>query len=201
MTLSFILIPFISALIGWMTNYLAIKMLFHPRTPKKIFFFTLHGIFPKRQAQIADKIGNMVSSELFSVQDLRDQLTSEETSELLLKQISDKIALYFDEKLAQKFPLIGSFLSGGIKESIQSEFLKEIKNMLPSILDALFEKVESSIDIQKIVEQKVKGFSSEKLEQILNDILKKEFKFIELIGAVIGFIVGLVQIALFYILG
>ena len=61
-----ILIPFISAFIGWFTNWIAIKMLFHPKEPKKIFGITFHGIFPKRQVQFAEKLGVMVSKELIS---------------------------------------------------------------------------------------------------------------------------------------
>jgi len=51
-----ILIPIISAFIGWFTNWIAIKMLFHPREPKKFLGLTLHGIFPKRQKVIAEKL-------------------------------------------------------------------------------------------------------------------------------------------------
>ena len=38
-----ILIPLISAFIGWFTNWIAIKMLFHPKEPKKILMV----FFPK----------------------------------------------------------------------------------------------------------------------------------------------------------
>jgi hypothetical protein len=37
------LLPFIAALIGWMTNYIAVKMLFHPKEPKKFIGITFHG--------------------------------------------------------------------------------------------------------------------------------------------------------------
>ena len=50
--------------------------------------------------------------------------------------------------------------------------------------------------MEKIVVDKVKGFSSDKLEQILNDIMSKEFRFVEIIGGVLGFIIGIVQVIL-----
>ena len=55
------LLPFIAALIGWVTNFLAIKMLFHPRKEIKILFLSIQGIFPKRQNELADKIGDLVA--------------------------------------------------------------------------------------------------------------------------------------------
>jgi uncharacterized membrane protein YheB (UPF0754 family) len=50
--------------------------------------------------------------------------------------------------------------------------------------------------LEKIVTQKVSSFSSDKLEAILNDIMKKEFVFVEIIGGVLGFIIGLLQVLL-----
>ena len=57
-------LPFIAAGIGWFTNYLAIKMLFHPREPINLGFYTLQGIFPKRQKVLAEKLGKVVSQDL-----------------------------------------------------------------------------------------------------------------------------------------
>ena len=54
--------------------------------------------------------------------------------------------------------------------------------------------MESQLDLEKIVTEKVYGFSSDKLEAILNQIMTKEFKFIEIIGAILGFIIGIVQV-------
>lgn len=47
--------------------------------------------------------------------------------------------------------------------------------------------------------EKVKNFSSDKLEEILYSIMKKEFVFIEIIGAVLGFLIGVIQILITYL--
>jgi len=65
-------LPIVGALLGWFTNFIAIKMLFHPRKPMKFLFWTLQGIFPKRQEKIASQIGTMVAQELFSIDDIKE---------------------------------------------------------------------------------------------------------------------------------
>jgi len=60
----------IAAHIGLATNYLAIKMLFHPRVPKKILGLSFQGIFPKRQNQFAEKLGTYVANELIWMKDI-----------------------------------------------------------------------------------------------------------------------------------
>ena len=48
------LLPIIAAIIGWGTNYLAVRMLFHPRKQKNILGLKLQGVFPKRQKVLAE---------------------------------------------------------------------------------------------------------------------------------------------------
>ena len=51
-------------------------MLFHPREPKKFLFITFQGIFPKRQQQFAEKLGQLVSKELISFEDIKSKLNN-----------------------------------------------------------------------------------------------------------------------------
>ena len=62
-----ILIPIISALIGWFTNYLAIKSLFRPYKPVRFLGITFQGVLSKRREKLAKKIAKTVSSYLFSI--------------------------------------------------------------------------------------------------------------------------------------
>ena len=54
--------------------------------------------------------------------------------------------------------------------------------------------LKTELDLEQIVIKKVAGFSSDKLEEILYQIMSKEFRFVEIIGAVIGLIIGIVQV-------
>jgi len=81
-----------------------------------------------------------------------------------------------------------------LKNKIKTTLLDEISDILPGIIDSYAEKLKSEIDVKAIVYDKVVNFSSDKLEDILYSIMKKEFKFIELLGGVLGFIIGLIQL-------
>ena len=87
------LLPILAALIGWITNYLAIKMLFHPHQPKKILGLTFQGVFPKRQAQIAEKLGDLVANELFSMKDVAQKIEDLSTQPEALEEVGKRIEL------------------------------------------------------------------------------------------------------------
>jgi len=86
------------------------------------------------------------------------------------------------------------FLNDNSKAKIKETLHTEFQHILPEILNKYSEKLEKEIDVEKIVTQKVAAFSSEKLEQILFSIMKKEFKFIEILGGVLGFLIGIIQL-------
>ena len=90
MDLSILSGPIIGAIIGYGTNWIAIKMLFRPLKPIKIGRFTLPftpGIIPRRQEKLAVAIGQMVGNHLFTTQDIQDMLLCEEIENELVQNI------------------------------------------------------------------------------------------------------------------
>ena len=190
------LIPFISAFIGWFTNWVAIKMLFHPKEPVKILGITFIGIFPKRQAQFAEKLGKLVSAELLSFQDIEEKITNPSNMEALIPQIDAHIDHFLRVKLADRMPIISMFIGDQTIAQMKAVFMAELQELFPGLMKSYMNQLQSQLDLEKIVIEKVKGFSSDKLEQILNDIMSKEFRFIEILGGVLGFIIGIIQVLL-----
>ena len=97
-----ILIPIISAFIGWFTNWIAIKMLFHPKDPKRILGITFHGIFPKRQKVFAEKLGKLVSNELLSFGEIEQKITSPENIQKLMPFVEGKVDEFLRVKLNEE---------------------------------------------------------------------------------------------------
>ena len=189
-----ILIPFISAFIGWFTNWIAIKMLFHPRMPIKILGITFHGIFPKRQQQFAEKLGKMVSAELISFQEIEEKITNSSNLEKVLPFIEERIDDFLRRKLSDVFPIISMFIGDSTISQLKTVFMEELKVIFPEMIRKYMKNLESEMDLEQMVTRKVAKFSSEKMESILVQIMSKEFRFVEIIGGVLGFLIGILQI-------
>lgn len=190
------LLPIIASLIGWMTNYIAVKMLFHPRTAVKFLGFTFHGVFPKRQKALAEKLANLVAEELFSISDVSSKIKDFATSDEAMNEVGRRIEMTIRNKLVKSFPMLAMFLSDEMVEKVTGLFKKELKDFLAETSTGLGEKLEESMDVREMVQERVNAFSSEKLEQLLNQLMKKEFRFIEIVGAVLGFLIGCLQLGL-----
>ena len=188
------LIPLISAFIGWVTNWVAIKMLFHPRQPKKILGITFHGIFPKRQQQFAEKLGKLVSAEFLSFDDIEQKISDPDNLKKIMPMIENHIDDFLRNRLSNEMPVISMFIGDKTINKLKEAFMKEIELLFPVVMKQYASNLKNELDLEHIVITKVSGFSSDKLEEVLNQIMSKEFRFVEIIGAVIGFIIGFVQV-------
>jgi uncharacterized membrane protein YheB (UPF0754 family) len=191
-----LLIPVISAFIGWVTNWVAIKMLFHPREPKKILGITFHGIFPKRQQQFAEKLGKLVSAEFLSFDDIEQKISNPENVKKIMPLIEDHVDDFLRTRLSVEMPVISMFIGDKTINKLKEAFMKEIETLFPKVMKQYASNLKTELDLEQIVIKKVSGFSSDKLEEVLYQIMSKEFRFVEIIGAVIGFLIGAVQVVI-----
>jgi uncharacterized membrane protein YheB (UPF0754 family) len=191
-----IIIPVISAFIGWVTNWVAIKMLFHPKKPVRFLGFTIQGIFPKRQKQFAQKLGALVSNELLSFEEIESKITNEENLKKIMPIVETHIDEFLHKKLGEAFPMIGMFIGEKTIGTLKTLFMTELETIFPVIMKGYMQNLQKDLDLERIVTEKVAAFSSDKLESILYQIMSKEFLFVEIIGGVLGFLIGLAQVFL-----
>lgn len=184
----------LSTFTGWITTWIAIKMLFHPRYPINILGYKLQGIFPKNQRKIAEKLGQVVSTELLSFADIQQKITNTENLDKLKPEIEKHIDEFLNHKLKDVFPILSKFIGVKTTTQLKDAFMVELESMFPVLMKSYMEQLQTDINLEQIVIDKVSGFSSEKLEEILIAITKKEFQFLEVVGGVFGMFIGIVQV-------
>lgn len=194
MPVSYLLLPLIAALIGWFTNYIAVTMLFRPRRPIRILGVTIQGIFPKRQKALAEKFGRLVAEQLLSSADIKQRLLSGESVENVVEMIENKIENYLEDVFPEKYPITSMFFGSRRKAQIKQDLMEEVHVAVPNLLESYAGQIDKHINIEEMVRKKVEELDPLKLESLINSILKKEFLFIEWIGAVLGFFIGLLQV-------
>ena len=192
-------LPFIASFIGYATNWLAVKMLFRPRRPRRIFGLTIQGVFPKRQAALAENLGKIIARDLLSKEDILSGIDRARIEDRVLSELKKKITEFFDNRLISVFPMLSMFLSSDNIKKIKESLSAEIRKSLGRIIDSAIDEIGEGVDVKEIVALKIQRFSSERLEVILLEVMKREFQIIEILGAIIGFIIGLIQFVLIHL--
>ncbi|MCI6693969.1 MAG: DUF445 family protein [Clostridium sp.] len=186
-----LILTIVGGLIGWITNILAIKLLFRPIKPIKIPILNIEilGLIPKRKNEIAANIGEVISNELLSMDDILNQAFNISNGENFNSYLIDKIKNIINEKLDIIPMPFRVMASPYIDEILNNEVPKAVNEISTDLLN----KAKENVDIQKIVEEKINELDLEKLEEIIIKVAKKELKHIEILGLVLGAVIGVLQ--------
>jgi uncharacterized membrane protein YheB (UPF0754 family) len=156
----------------------------------------LHGVFPKRQQQIAESLGRIVGQELLSFGDIEEAITRPEAVQRILPMAEEHVDHFLRVKLKESMPMIAMFVGDRTIAQLKTVFMAELQELFPVIMKNYVANLRNDLDLERIVVEKIAGFSADRLESLLNEFLTKEFRFVEVIGAALGFLIGVLQILL-----
>lgn len=170
----------IGAIIGYVTNYVAIKLLFRPYKPLKFGSITVfpQGVIPREKKALAKKVGSMVKEYILSEEEIKKILQNEEvqseikhfidekldlifakniTEFMAKEEIIEKLSSFIEKFVAEKFPMFASFVSG---------------NMIKSV----FESVNFHVQIDSIIDtKKAKNIIRDEIFEFLEKEVPKIF--------------------------
>ncbi|MFT4902277.1 MAG: uncharacterized membrane protein YheB (UPF0754 family) [Lentimonas sp.] len=191
-----ILTPFITAAIGWFTNWVAIKMLFHPRVPMRIFCWHWQGLIPRRQPQLAAESAEIIEREILQQHMILNEIRKIDLSPYL-EQASKRLVWDRIGPQLRSIPLLGSFINDGTLTKFENIAATEMKAEAAPLMEKVAAQFEESVDLKQMIEDNIAAFDLERLEAIVNQVAQREFRTIERLGAVLGFIIGCGQVLLF----
>ena len=192
--IQFAIMVSVGTLIGWFTNYLAIKLLFRPQKEINFLLIKIQGLIPKRRDEITENIAGVVEQELISVADIAEKFKGSELDEEIVNDIVDKIiGVKLQKSILEKNPLLKMIVNDSLMEKLKSYFKKAILENKEEILAEILKVVEEKIDFKEIMVEKMTNFSLDEIENIILKISKKELKHIEIIGGVLGGIIAVFQ--------
>ena len=183
----------ISGAIGWITNWVAIKMLFRPHKEINFGLFKIQGLIPKRRAEIGTGIANIIQNELISVKDVISNIDRVEFSKRLNDLIDDVLDKNLKKKVKEKFPLLQMFFTDKVAKDVGNTIKDIVMENQEKIFEIFSNYAEENIDFEVIISDKISNFSLDKLEEIITLLANKELKHIEVIGAILGMLIGAVQ--------
>ncbi len=192
--LKILLLAIIGGIIGYITNVIAIKLIFRPIEPVRLPIINKEfiGLIPKRKTEIAKNIGKIIEDEFLSVEDLIKKAITEKDKEDILFYIKFRIEKVVDEKISQSpFGFMG--ISKVVNDFISEHIDEELKDGIDELSNELITKASERINISQMVEDKINELDLYKLEEIILSIVKKELKHIEVLGLILGFFIGIIQ--------
>jgi uncharacterized membrane protein YheB (UPF0754 family) len=145
---------------------------------------------------VAEKLGAVVAEQLITSEEIAQRLASPSARERVRASVLQFLDVAIRERLPAAVPMVAMFLSPQLIETVKGAFSADLDKFIDSSLSEVTTSLTNDLDIREMVRSKVAAFSSDRLEELLVAIMKKEFRFIEVVGGVLGALIGLVQVTL-----
>ena len=179
----------IGGIIGYVTNKVAIKMLFRPINPIKIGPFTLQGVFPKRKDKMAESLADTIEKELLN----KDQILTQIIEGINLDELKSEITDMLIKKISEAIPPMAKMFISDVDGLIEGFINKQGGTLFEDIIEKIKEQASNGIDIHGLVKQRIDALDFVEFEKIIFGLMNKELRHIEVIGLFLGMIIGALQ--------
>lgn len=192
------ILPLAGLLIGWATNYLALRLIFLPKEPTKIGFWTFQGMFIKRQKEVSAEYARIVSERILTSQNIFSTLIQGPASDRLVALVHMHVKKAVDTAAGLTKPLFqlaqGTQKYISIKQHVANRFVEE----LPHSIRHIFGYAEEALDIENTLSTRMQALSPGEFEEFLHPIFQEDEWKLILVGAVLGAAAGVGQLFLLF---
>lgn len=194
--LPYILIPFISGVVGWGTNVLALKMMFYPLNYVGVKPFGWQGIIPSKAGKMAALSVDLMADKLINVKEVFSKLDPQVIAGIMQPGVTKLTRKIINEIMEAQSPRLWKLLPKSYKEKIYTKINDDIPRITEDLMTDVKENVRKLLDLKALAVSVLLNDKS-LINKIFLEVGKKEFKFIEKSGFYFGFLFGLIQMVVF----
>jgi uncharacterized membrane protein YheB (UPF0754 family) len=187
------ILPLFGIIVGYSTNYLAIKLIFRPLNPIKIGKISIQGMFIRRQVEVATEYSRIVASKIITIENIFEYIIRGPGSVRLSYIVRTLIEKTINDTAGIVRPLVeistGSKLFTHIRNIACFRFMQE----LPMNIRHVFGYAENALNLEQILREKMISLSTEEFEAFLRPVFKEDEMKLIVIGAILGGLAGIIQ--------
>jgi uncharacterized membrane protein YheB (UPF0754 family) len=196
MTRQPLVLPLFGALIGWFTDWLAIKLVFFPRQAKRVGPLSFQGVFQRRRDEVAVQYADIVAREVMTVPNILDAVLRGPRSDRLLAVIHDVVRQTIDEQASLVRPVIAITAGTETFEAMKRDAADRAVRDLPETIAHATDYATKALDLRDTIAIRMRRLTRVEYEGLLRPAFRQdEWKLIA-VGAVIGAIIGELQVLL-----
>lgn len=188
------LLPLFGFVIGWLTNYLALRMIFEPARPRQVLGFTWQGSFLKRQEEVSEAYARLVAQNIVSTENILYAIFDGPGSKRLLEIIERYVTEVSKDYEAVPRPVTNFLIGSEQYDALKTDIAQRIVNAVPGgpVYD-IEEYAEEALDIENTLRARLEALPPEQFTGLLRPIFQEDEWKLILVGAVLGCLVGVAQ--------
>ena len=188
------ILPVAGFLVGWCTNWFALKFIFRPLHPTKIGCWTLQGIFLKRQKEVSESFARVACVEVLHVKAVWDAILNGKLSKNFYAMLRAHSIVFTEELIGSLKPIAIMALGADQFAEMKEAIAHKIAEKLPTIIDQSYQYMTDALHMEQTIKEKMQGISAEEFEGVLHPAFQEDEITLIAVGGLLGLIVGIIQL-------
>jgi uncharacterized membrane protein YheB (UPF0754 family) len=192
------ILPVGGLVVGYLTNWIALRVIFSPVEPRKIGRFTLQGLFLRRQPEVAEVYGRLIADDVVTLRNMGDELLRGAQSDRTRRLIQARLRPAVDRGLGMTSPAVrvavGRRQYDAIRESLAAE---AVEYTVTPLRDPEFNRRQSDA-VQALLVERMRELPPTDFAELLRSGMREDEWLLILLGAALGFLAGSGQIAFLF---
>jgi uncharacterized membrane protein YheB (UPF0754 family) len=191
------LLPILGVLVGYVTNWMALWMIYEPAEPRRFGPFRIHGLFIRRQPEVAEVYARIVADEIVTVANFGDELLHGPQSDRTRALIEASMKPAIDRAIGPARQAVRVAIGSREYDAIRRSFAHEpVEAMMVPLSDPEFSRTQSAA-MRKLITERMREMAPKDFGQMLRTATREDEWLLLAHGAVLGFAGGLVHLAIF----
>ena len=192
-------LPIGGVVIGYVTNWVGLWMIFEPLEPRKLGPFTLHGLFMRRQPEVSRVYSGIIAEDIVTLRNIGSELLHGPSSDRTRQMIETALEPAVDRAAGPAFArtavraAVGAREYDAIRESLAVE---AVDYTMTPLADPQF-NLHQSEAVRELVERRMRGMAASDFAELLRSAMREDEWLLLLHGAVLGFGAGLLHLLIF----
>lgn len=193
----FALMPVIAGTIGWMTNWLAVKMTFYPTEFVGIRpVFGWQGIIPSKVEKMAAIVVDRALAKLGSLDEFFREMEPQKIASHVSRVTSARVEEYIDEVMTEKNAVLWENLPIIVKKRVYQRVRRQIPELMDGLVKDISENIDDLVDLKHMITTLLVN-DKVLLNRVFLEVGEPEFRFVTNSGFYFGFLFGLVQLTIY----
>ena len=187
---AWLLVPCVAGLVGWLTNWMAIRLTLYPARPRRIGAWSVQGLLPRKAERLVSQFTEALLPQPDGAESLLAVIDADRVGTAAVEQLGERINPLLEGVLAAISPDVWVALRPAVRSYWVGQMRSSAPRMVSRVVTALSDDTDRLLDLPTLAAEQVRQ-RPEVLSEIIWRTGRREFRFIEASGAVIGAVMGL----------
>jgi len=191
------IMPAFGFAVGFISDYIALNMLFRPVQPKKFLgFIPFQGLLHAQRDKITRDYAEILADDLFAPEILFDGIIKGPGSDKLFALAAKEVEAAIDSQTGIAGPIVALAVGTKRYRALKDRVVALVLERFPSTLLEAQDYATSAIDLENTIVEKMNQLTNEQYESILRPVFKDDEPLMVVVGGVLGGVVGELQVLL-----